>query len=52
MVKQFFTEEHEMIKETVQMFAEEKLQPVTEKMDKEDHFPIELFHELGELAGA
>lgn len=49
MVKQFFTEEHEMIKETVQMFAEEKLAPLTEKMDKEDYFPIDLFKELGEL---
>jgi len=49
MVKQFFTEDHEMIQETVQMFAEEKLAPVAEKMDKEDYFPMDLFKELGEL---
>ncbi|MHA2504226.1 MAG: acyl-CoA dehydrogenase family protein [Candidatus Kariarchaeaceae archaeon] len=49
MVKQFFTEEHQMIQETVRMFANDRLAPVVEKMDQEDYFPLDLFQELGEL---
>jgi len=49
MIKQFFTDEHEMIADTVRDFAQTKLSPVVDKMDKEDYFPMELFKELGEL---
>ncbi|MHA2252593.1 MAG: acyl-CoA dehydrogenase family protein, partial [Candidatus Kariarchaeaceae archaeon] len=44
-----FTDEHELIRETVREFSNDKLEPVTEKMDKEDYFPINLFKEMGEL---
>ena len=43
MVKQFFTDEHEMIQETVRMFANDKLTPIVDKMDTEDYFPLNLF---------
>ncbi|MHA2100430.1 MAG: acyl-CoA dehydrogenase family protein [Candidatus Kariarchaeaceae archaeon] len=45
----FFTDEHDMIRETVADFAKSRLEPVTEKMDKEDYFPDDVFRELGEL---
>ncbi|MCE7733459.1 MAG: isovaleryl-CoA dehydrogenase [Candidatus Heimdallarchaeota archaeon] len=45
----FFTDEHDMIRETVADFAKNRLDPVTEKMDKEDYFPIDIFRELGDL---
>ena len=38
-----------MIADTVRDFAQTKLSPVVDKMDKEDYFPMELFKELGEL---
>ncbi|MDH5401003.1 MAG: acyl-CoA dehydrogenase family protein [Candidatus Heimdallarchaeota archaeon] len=44
-----FSEEHQIIQETVRDFAVEKLDKVAEKMDKEDYFPLELFREIGEL---
>ncbi len=49
MLKSFFTEEHQMIRDTVKEFANDKLEPIAEKMDKEDYFPMDLFKELGEL---
>lgn len=45
----FFTDEHDMIRETVADFAKNRLDPVTEKMDKEDYFPEDIFRELGDL---
>ncbi len=45
----FFNEDHILIKETVRDFANEQLEKVAEKMDKEDYFPMDLFHQLGEL---
>ena len=44
-----FSDEHKLIRNTVRKFANDKLLPLTEKMDKEDYFPLELFKELGEL---
>lgn len=49
MTSPYFTDEHALIRETVREFANKKLEPLTEKMDREDFFPIELFKELGEL---
>ncbi|OLS26193.1 MAG: Acyl-CoA dehydrogenase [Candidatus Heimdallarchaeota archaeon LC_2] len=44
-----FTDEHDMIRETVADFAINRLDPVTEKMDQEDYFPMDIFKEFGEL---
>ncbi len=44
-----FTDEHDMIRETVADFTINQLDPVTEKMDQEDYFPIDIFREFGEL---
>jgi len=49
MLNNLFTDEHIMIREVVRDFAREKLEPLTEKMDKEDYFPINLFKEMGDL---
>ena len=49
MINPYFTEEHQLIRETVRGFANDKLEPLADKMDKEDYFPLELFKELGEL---
>lgn len=44
-----FSEEQKLIAETVRDFAINRLEPVAEKMDKEDYWPADLFRELGEL---
>ena len=44
-----FNDEQKLVQETVRQFANERLDPVTEKMDAEDYFPMDLFKELGEL---
>ena len=44
-----FTDEQQLIAETVRDFANTRLEPVAEKMDKEDYWPHDLFKELGEL---
>jgi len=44
-----FSEEQKLIAETVRDFATNRLEPVAEKMDKEDYWPADLFRELGEL---
>lgn len=49
MLKSFFTEEHGLIRETVRDFAKDRLEPVAERMDIEDYFPIDIFRELGNL---
>ena len=40
----FFTDEHQMIRETVADFAKDKLDPLTEKMDSQDYFPLEVIY--------
>ncbi|MCY3411084.1 MAG: acyl-CoA dehydrogenase family protein [Candidatus Heimdallarchaeota archaeon] len=49
MLDTLFTDEHQLIRETVRDFALNRLEPVAEKMDREDYFPMDLFKELGEL---
>ena len=41
--------EHELIRETVRSFAEERVAPVAEELDREHRFPYELVAELAEL---
>jgi short-chain 2-methylacyl-CoA dehydrogenase len=42
-------EEHELVRRTVRDFAEERVAPVAEELDREHRFPYELVAELGEL---
>src|SRR5918912_4436492 len=41
--------EHELVRSTVRAFAEERIAPVAEELDRESRFPYELVAELGEL---
>ncbi len=41
--------EHELLRETVRSFAEERIAPVAEELDREHRFPSELVAELAEL---
>ncbi|HXV58362.1 MAG TPA: acyl-CoA dehydrogenase family protein [Gaiellaceae bacterium] len=43
------TDEHELLRETVRSFAEERIAPVAEELDREHRFPYELVGELAEL---
>jgi isovaleryl-CoA dehydrogenase len=37
------------IRDLVREFSQKKIEPIAAKMDKEDHFPVELFREMGRL---
>ena len=41
--------EHELVRSTVRKFAEERVAPVAEELDREHRFPYELVRELAEL---
>jgi short/branched chain acyl-CoA dehydrogenase len=41
--------EHELVRSTVRAFAEERVAPVAEELDREHRFPYELVRELAEL---
>ena len=41
--------EHELIRSTVRDFAEAKVAPVAEELDREHRFPYEIVAELAEL---
>jgi short/branched chain acyl-CoA dehydrogenase len=41
--------EHELVRSTVREFAQERVAPVAEELDREGRFPYELVAELGEL---
>jgi alkylation response protein AidB-like acyl-CoA dehydrogenase len=43
------TDEQELIRRTVREFAESKVAPVAEELDRESRFPYEIVAELGEL---
>ena len=42
-------EEHELLRRTVREFAEERVAPVAEELDREHRFPYEIVAEFGEL---
>ncbi|PRO65736.1 acyl-CoA dehydrogenase [Alkalicoccus urumqiensis] len=44
-----FTDEQQMMQRMVHQFAEEKVQPETARMEREDRFPAEIVREMGEL---
>ena len=43
------TQEHELVRSTVREFAEQRVAPVAEELDREARFPYELVAELAEL---
>jgi alkylation response protein AidB-like acyl-CoA dehydrogenase len=43
------SEEHELVRRTVREFAEERVAPVAEELDREGRFPYELVTDLSEL---
>jgi alkylation response protein AidB-like acyl-CoA dehydrogenase len=43
------TQEHELVRSTVRDFAEQRVAPVAEELDREGRFPYELVAELAEL---
>jgi len=43
------SEEHELVRRTVRDFAEQRVAPVAEELDREHRFPYELVAELAEL---
>jgi short-chain 2-methylacyl-CoA dehydrogenase len=43
------SDEHELIRSTVREFAEGRIAPVAEELDREHRFPYEIVAELGEL---
>jgi short-chain 2-methylacyl-CoA dehydrogenase len=43
------SEEHELIRSTVREFAEQRIAPVAEELDREHRFPYDLVAELAEL---
>jgi short-chain 2-methylacyl-CoA dehydrogenase len=43
------THEHELVRSTVREFAEQRVAPVAEELDREGRFPYELVAELAEL---
>lgn len=45
----FFTEEEKMLAQTVRQFSNTHLAPVIEKLDHEEGFNREAFHEMGRL---
>jgi alkylation response protein AidB-like acyl-CoA dehydrogenase len=42
-------QEHELLRSTVREFAEQRVAPVAEELDRESRFPYDLVAELGEL---
>jgi len=42
-------QEHELLRSTVREFAEQRIAPVAEELDRESRFPYDLVGELGEL---
>jgi alkylation response protein AidB-like acyl-CoA dehydrogenase len=43
------SDEHHLIRRTIREFAEERIAPVAEELDREHRFPYEIVAELGEL---
>ena len=41
-------QEHELVRSTVRAFAQERVAPVAEELDRESRFPYDLVGELGD----
>jgi len=44
-----YTQDQQELMETVTRFARERIAPHVQEWDEREHFPIDLFHEMGEL---
>ncbi len=44
-----FNEEQRMLQDMVRKFAQKEVEPISEKLDEEDEFSLELFRRMGEL---
>jgi alkylation response protein AidB-like acyl-CoA dehydrogenase len=43
------TEDQQLLREQVRRFAEERIRPGLQERDREHRFPVDIFHEMGEL---
>ncbi len=43
------SDEHKAIRESVRKFAQKEIAPIAEKIDKENHFPMELIKKMADL---
>jgi short/branched chain acyl-CoA dehydrogenase len=43
------SQEHELVRSTVRDFAEQRVAPIAEELDRESRFPYDLVAELAEL---
>ncbi len=43
------SDEHKLLRENVRKFVENKIAPISKRMDEEDYFPIDIFKEMGHL---
>src|SRR6218665_2903752 len=43
------SETHEQIRATTRRFAQEVIRPVAEALDREERFPADIYHQMGEL---
>ena len=48
MYEEYFTESHQMIRETVRKFVAREILPHVEKWEEEGTFPIELYKKAGD----
>ncbi len=44
-----YDDDQQVLIETVSKFAEERIKPNITEWDEKEHFPVDLFHEMGEL---
>lgn len=45
----YFTSEHEMLRDTVRRFVEERIKPHAEQWEEDGYVPREILQEMGEL---
>jgi len=43
------TSEHKLFQKTIREFCEKEIKPLAEKIDKEEHFPKELYKKMGQM---
>jgi len=43
------TSEHKLFQKTIREFCDKEIKPIAEKIDKEEHFPEELYKKMGQM---
>lgn len=43
------TSEHKLFQKTIREFCDKEIKPLAEKIDKEEHFPKELYNKMGQM---